>query len=962
MRKSFLFALLFGVTLFPTTRAHSQQQLLAIEKTTLERARDYLADDFYLYAILERDCLIGTSTDGAATLSSHHIPYRIISREMKPERYYMVTAPPFMQGLDLSSLDDILYRNEELAVAELNWQQVDILRRRGFQLVGLMPLATKEKPPIYRGDLVLRKRSGEGLIEELVREVSPDSLESYVRALAGFVTRYSYADSCSSAGQWIYDKFQSFGVDVSFQYYDWDGNHWRNVIGTIPGRTDSTVIAIMCGHFDSYSEDPWNLAPGAEDNGSGTAAVIEAARVLSKEEPEYTLRFICFSGEEQGLRGSYYYVTEAFLRGDDIVAAMNFDMVGYTDDFHYDLGAGYDSNSAWLGNLMMAASRFSQLELFTYSYFSPSSDHWYFQQYGYPATFSVHQSRTHGYPFYHSIYDTAGNLNPDFLAEVTKMGVASIAMLGYGYPEPPLPPEAVSARDAGVGGEVQIEWTPSLTPGVLGYNVYYGLSPRRYEGSVFAGDTTSLRLSGLQNDTLHFFSVAAIDNNAEGGYSREATAVPRLVPRPPQSLSLKSTYLGLDLFWAPNTELDLAGYNVHRSENPGGPYQSVNPMLITDTSYSDSGLVSGQMYYYVATAVDTTDLESGYSEEKAGVPMSFDGGIMLVDETKNGSTGILVPDSLQDRFYAQILSRYDFDSWDCDSSGLPAISTMGLYSTVIWRAEDIYDQYLSEQAEDLAYYLSQGGKLWLIGWKAIEALMRQGEYPFTFILGDWPYDYLHLSSSENTAAVGLVIAEGEVGYPNLSVDSSKAPPGWNGSIYLIDTAVPRDAEAVLSFYSDGTDTTFDGESIATRYLGSDFKAIFFGFPLYYMYEAEARGVAEAVLDDLDEPKGIQERRLTEKARVRTVLFQNHPNPFTSSTRIRATLAGEFAKENIPVVRIYDTAGRLVRQLNFEESKGRTFATTWNGLADDGALLPSGTYFYRLSAGNTNQTKKLVLIH
>ena len=962
MRQSFLFALLVGVTLFPATRARSQQLLLAIEKTTLERAQDYLANDFYLYAILERDCLIGTSSGGTAVLSSGHIPYDVILRDMKPGACYLATVPPHVYGLDLSSLDNILYGNENLVVVEASRQQAEILRRSGFELVSLMPLAIKKKASIHRGDLVLRKRSSDGLIEKLVREVSSDSIESHVRALTGFMTRYSYADSCSSAGQWIHDKFQSFGVDASFHYYDWDGNNWRNVIGTIPGKSDSTVIAIICGHFDSISEDPWNLAPGAEDNGSGTATVIETARVLSKEDHEYTLRFICFSGEEQGLRGSYYYVTEAFLRGDNIIAAMNFDMVGYTDDFHYDLSARYDSNSIWLGNMMTAASRFSKLELYPSHYSSPSSDHWYFQQYGYPATFSVHISRAHGYPFYHSIYDTAGNLNPDFLAEVTKMGVASMAMLGNGYPEPPLPPEAVSATDAGARGEVQVDWTPSLTPGVLGYNVYYGLSPRRYEGSVFAGDTTSLCLSGLRNDTLHFFSVTAIDNNAEGGYSREATAVPRLVPRPPQSLSLIPTYLGMDLSWAPNTELDLAGYNVYRSENPGGPYQSVNPMLITDTTYSDSGLVSGQMYYYVATAVDTTDLESGYSEEKAGVPMSFDHGILLVDETRNGSTGILVPDSLQDRFYAQILSGYKFDSWDCDSSGLPAISTMGSYSTVIWRAEDIYDQYLSEQAEDLAYYLSQGGKLWLIGWKAIEGLMKQGEYPFTFILGDWPYDYLHLSSSENTAAVGLVTAEGEAGYPNLSVDSTKAPAPMNGSIYMIDTAVPRDAEAIFSFHSDGTDTTFDGEPIATRYLGSDFKAVFFGFPLYYMDEAEVRGVAEAVLDDLDEPKGIQERRLTEKARVRTVLFQNHPNPFTSSTRIRATLAGEFAKENIPVIRIYDTAGRLVRQLNFEESKGRTFATTWNGLANGGALLPSGTYFYRLSGSNTNQTKKLVLIH
>ncbi|TET46611.1 M28 family peptidase, partial [candidate division TA06 bacterium] len=756
MKQSFIFALLIGVAIFTATAAQSQQLLLAIEKVDLERAQEYLVDDFSLYAILERDCLIGTSSRGTVTLRSCHIPYRLISRDMKPEGYYLVTLPPFIHGLDFSSLDNILYRQEDVAVVGANRQQAELLSQKGFELVSLMPLAIKERVSIHRGDLILKKRSADGLIEKLVREVSADSIECYLRALEGFVTRYSPTDSCWSAGQWIYDKFQSFGVDASFHYYDWDGNHWRNVIGTIPGKSDSTVIVVICGHFDSISHTPWDLAPGAEDNGSGTAVVIEAARVLGKENHPYTLRFICFSGEEQGLVGSYYYATEAFTRGDNIAAAMNFDMVGYTDDYHWDLWAGYDSNSIWLGNMMLGASRFSQLELFVNYDVIPASDHWPFQQYGYSATFATELSATDDYPFYHSIHDTVGNLNMEFLAEVAKMGVVSMAMVGNGYPEPSLPPESVYVRDAGVGGTVQVEWTPSLTPDILGYNVYYGFSSRRYEKPVYAGDTTNFRLGGLQDDTVYFVSVTAIDNDTESGYSMETDVVPGQTPHPPESLRLVPTYLGMDLFWGPNSELDLAGYNVYRSTDPGGPYQSVNPALVADTTYCDSGLTAGLMHYYVITAVDTTELEGRYSEEVGAFPMSFDHGILLVDGTQNEVGPLLVPDSIEDKFYQELLAGYEFYSWDCDSNGSPTISTMGLYSTLIWRAENPFlsEPYLLENAQNLGYYLAQGGQLWLIGWWAIRELMAYGSYPFTFAPGDWPYDYLHLSSSDNTGPVG----------------------------------------------------------------------------------------------------------------------------------------------------------------------------------------------------------------
>ncbi len=943
-----------------SSTAGSEEVLLSIGSRDLTHSQKIPRGDYKLYAVIEDECLIGLERSAVETLKVRGIAHRVIAETMEPGRYYLVTRAPHGGDADLGSVPGLVYRTGDVAVVKADQSEAFRLSCIGFELANLLPLATGEPTRIRREDLTLRKRSSDGLVERLVAEVSADSLEYDLRRLEDKRTRYSFTDSCWSAGQWIYDRFQSSVADVSFHDYEWGSEQWRNVVATIPGKYDSTAIVILCGHFDSTSEDPWNLAPGAEDNGSGTAAVIEAARVLSREEHDYTLRFICFSGEEQGLIGSYNYVSEAFARGDNIVAAMNFDMVGYTDDERYDLSVRYDSNSVWLGNMLMAASRFTQTEPYSFYQVSPNSDHWYFQQYGYPATMSIHIGRTHGYPWYHSVYDTVGNLNMDFLKEVTKMAVAAMAMIGNGYPMPPLAPDYVTAVDAGTGGALQVDWSPSASPGVLGYNVYYGLSPRKYVGSEYA-EGTGLLLGGLENETLYFLSVTAIDDNSESGYSREVTAVPGEIPSAPDSLSLLPLYLGMELSWKPNPELDLGGYNVYRGSESGGPYEMINLSLVQDTTYLDSGLESGVTYYYVVTAVDTVELESPYSEERNSIPLSLDHGILLVDETRNGSGGSLPPDSLQDSFYERLLRGYEYQSWDCDSNGLPALTTMGLYSTIVWRSEDIYEHHIRTNLGLLGHYLSQGGNLWLIGWKAIAGVMDSGEYPFVFTGGDWPFDYLRLSSSNNTQTVGLVAAEGAGGYPSATVDSVKVPSGWNGSLYLIDTAVPFDAEVVSIFHSDGSDTSFDGEPIAVRYTGPDFKTIFFGFPLYYMRYDDAQALTDAVLGDLGEPKGVLEAVDVRSRPRRAVLHEGRPNPFSRRTTIRVALSPEDELNVDLALSIYDITGRLVRTLSLEEAGPYLREATWEGDGDSGHPLPSGTYFYRLSSGGHTQTRKLTLL-
>jgi len=106
-------------------------------------------------------------------------------------------------------------------------------------------------------------------------------------------------------------------------------DRWVNVEATLPGAVDPEESYLLCGHFDSISEVAALRAPGADDNASGTALVVAAARALSGTRFEKTLTFVCFSGEENGLRGSADYAARFSKNGSPPLGVINADMVGY---------------------------------------------------------------------------------------------------------------------------------------------------------------------------------------------------------------------------------------------------------------------------------------------------------------------------------------------------------------------------------------------------------------------------------------------------------------------------------------------------------------------------------------------------------------------------------------------------------------------------------------------------------
>ena len=172
-------------------------------------------------------------------------------------------------------------------------------------------------------------------IENIILRINETLLSRQVQKLQDYKTRYSYrGDRCNIASEYISQVFQNNGLDTSYDPFLYKGWKMRNVIGEKPGTTASTDIIIICAHYDSTNGGTigWTVAPGADDNGSSVAAVLAASEILSDYDFNYTIRFIAFSGEEQGLIGSSHYSSDAWNNGDNITAVINLDMIAYNPD------------------------------------------------------------------------------------------------------------------------------------------------------------------------------------------------------------------------------------------------------------------------------------------------------------------------------------------------------------------------------------------------------------------------------------------------------------------------------------------------------------------------------------------------------------------------------------------------------------------------------------------------------
>jgi hypothetical protein len=282
-----------------------------------------------------------------------------------------------------------------------------------------------------------------GLIEDMTATVSSNSIDAAVLRLQEFGTRWALHDSCRAASHWIASRFAAFGMDT-VRFHRFSDRYSDNVVAVKTGKSEPDKVVIIGGHYDSVSNNAY-IAPGADDNGSGTAVLLECARVLGGYQFDRTIRFVAFSAEEQGLKGSESYAAEAAARGDDIVAMINVDMVGYlADGDALDLDVISDTQSVWLRDRVfgVAAAYVPGFDLVDGD-LTPAagSDHVPFRDRGYDAIMLYEDSEQWS-PFMHTTGDSVGtSYNSPELAEGTaRVAVALVADLAGPRPGTRVPP------------------------------------------------------------------------------------------------------------------------------------------------------------------------------------------------------------------------------------------------------------------------------------------------------------------------------------------------------------------------------------------------------------------------------------------------------------------------------------------------------------------------------------------
>lgn len=385
--------------------------------------------------------------------------------------------------------------------------------------------------------------------------VDPARWHETVATLADFRTRYVGTQGVADARDYLAAQFRELGLTVATPEFNVGSRKAQNVVAELRGTTRPDELHIVCGHYDSTSEQPSTLAPGAEDNASGAAGVLELARVLSASRPQATVRFIAFSGEEAGLYGSWDYVRKVVANGESrrIRAVINMDMIGFTRDDDLDVLLETSTVGGDLVDVLAeAAAAVTDLRVVT-SFYPFGSDHVPFLDANIPTVLTIENDWS-AYRDYHTSRDAIENVRVDMGGQILRMNAAALGQLAG---EPPGEAPSLSVRvpfatnrTTVYGGFVlPVDWT-AAGAGLAGFDV---------ESSLDDGATWSLVAGGLPPDRrVAYWTVPAdarssrallrVTARFEDGTSLVDTSVP-LVIRPSsgpkiQSVKFKTTING----------------------------------------------------------------------------------------------------------------------------------------------------------------------------------------------------------------------------------------------------------------------------------------------------------------------------------------------------------------------------------------------------------------------------------
>lgn len=327
------------------------------------------------------------------------------------DAYHIVYCDKNNQDSYISNVNknlQVLYRNENLLIVKSIGGTAMPFKNDGvvavFDKEAKLPVVTRDYPVITEENPIIR---------EMMNQVDMDSLEATVQFLQDYGERKFNGTHIAQARDWVEAKMLSYGLETEVQEFhvsSWMGSATcHNIIGIQRGTLYPDTYVVCGSHYDSFSY--YGLCPGADDNATGTATVLESARILTQYEFEYSIIYCVFSAEECGLYGSEAYANRCASEGMEILGYFNNDMNGYLnpgDEIHID--CIYPNSVQPIGTYYMNVGSvyFPEMQIQHVNLDYGDSDHTSFNNVGYMGIYPF-EDVNHESPYIHTSEDLIGN-------------------------------------------------------------------------------------------------------------------------------------------------------------------------------------------------------------------------------------------------------------------------------------------------------------------------------------------------------------------------------------------------------------------------------------------------------------------------------------------------------------------------------------------------------------------------
>ena len=276
-----------------------------------------------------------------------------------------------------------------------------------FNKEARLPRLTRDFPQVTEENPIIR---------EMLNQVNMDSLEATVQHLQDYGHRLWNSNNAFAASDWIAGRMQALGLEVEQQPFyanTWlgSGESAPNVIGIQRGTLYPDTYVVCGSHFDSFSYQAMSggAAPGADDNATGVASVLESARILTQYEFEYSIVYCAYGCEEMGLYGSEAYASRCQQEGMDIIGYFNNDMNGYLygDQIHID--CIYPNSVEPIGTyyINVGSVYYPELPIRHVNFNEGDSDHTSFNNHGYMGIYPFEDYQNYS-PYIHTPNDLIG--------------------------------------------------------------------------------------------------------------------------------------------------------------------------------------------------------------------------------------------------------------------------------------------------------------------------------------------------------------------------------------------------------------------------------------------------------------------------------------------------------------------------------------------------------------------------